>query len=113
MSYLFKTNKSLIAYSLICLIIFPIFGFNFFFSLLSNLLILIILVPLLLLIVGFIGFNSLKSRIQTCGQCGSISLSLNQNCVNCGADLNNKNYDVNEINKPGERTIEVRAEEIE
>ena len=107
-----KVNKNFLIYSLILLIVIPFFGINFFLSLISNILLLIFLIPLLLLLLLFIGFNSFKSKINTCSNCGAISLGLSETCTNCGAKLENI-YDENEIiNKPGERTIEVKAEEI-
>ena len=112
MNYFLKVNKNLLTYSLIFLILITIFGFNFLISFLGNILILLFLIPLLLLLLVFIGFNSYKSKIKTCNKCGTISLGFNSTCINCGASLDNT-YDTNEINnKPGERTIEVKAEEI-
>ena len=89
MNYFLKVNKNLITYSLILLIIIPIFGFNFLISFLGNILILLFLVPLLLLLILFIGFNSYKSKINTCSNCGSINLGLSRTCMNCGSDLEN------------------------
>jgi len=60
----------------------------------------------------FIGLNSYKSRINTCNNCGTISFGLNEICINCGADLKDI-INKNQLNKkPGETTIEVKAEEI-
>ncbi len=112
MNYFLKANKSLLTFSLIMLITVPIVGINFFISLLGNILILLFLIPLLLVILVFIGFNSYKSKINTCNNCGAISLGLSENCMNCGANLenisNNNQYD----KKPSESTIEVKAEEV-
>ena len=112
MNYFLKVNKTLLSYSLIILIVIPIFGINFLISFLGNILLVLFLIPLLLLLLVFIGFNSYKSKINTCKNCGVISLGLNENCINCGADLK----DINKINqldkKPSESTIEVEAEEI-
>ena len=112
MNYFLKINKTLLTYSLVILIIIPIFGIKFLISFLGNIIILLFLVPLLLLLLAFIGFNSYTSRINTCSSCGSISLGLGKTCMNCGADLDNisKNNQLN--NKPSESTIEVKAEEI-
>ena len=112
MNYFLKANKNLLTYSLIILIVFPIFGFNFVVSFVGNILLLIFLIPLLLLVLVFIGFNSYKSRINTCSNSGAISLGLSETCMNCGADLENisKNNQFNK--KPSESTIEVKAEEI-
>ena len=112
MNYFLKANKNLITYSLIILIIVPIFGINFFISFLGNILLLLFLIPILLIILFFIGFNSYKSKINTCNSCGAVSLGLNETCMNCGANLENirNNNQLNE--KPSESTIEVIAEEI-
>ena len=112
MNYFLKTNKNFLTYSLIILIVIPFFGINFFISLLGNILLLLFLIPLLLVILVFIGFNSYKSKINTCNNCGVISLGLSKTCMNCGASLENI-YSSNELDKkPGESTIEVKAEEI-
>ena len=112
MNYFLKANKSLLTYTLIILIVISIFGFNFFISLVGNILLLLFLIPLLLLVLVFMGFNPYKSKINTCSNCGAISLGISETCMNCGADLKNmsKKNQLNE--KPSERTIEVEAEEI-
>ena len=112
MNYFIKANKNLLTYSIIALILIPIFGINFFISFLGNILLLIFLIPLLLVILVFIGFNSYKSKINTCDNCGAISLGLSKTCMNCGTNLENISNN-NQFNKnPSESTIEVRAEEI-
>ena len=107
-------NKSIITYSLIIFfIVIPLFGFNFLVSLLGNLLLLVLLIPLLIFLIALISFNSLKSKLNTCNQCGTISYGVNNTCMNCGADLddiNLKNFE--NLKKPSETTIEVKAEEI-
>ena len=112
MIYFLKTNKSLITYSLILLVVIPIFGINFFISFLGNILLLLFLIPLLLVILFFIGFNSFKSKINTCSNCGAISLGQSETCMSCGADLENINKKNQLDKKPSESTIDVRAEEI-
>ena len=64
MNYFLKANKNLLTYSLIILIVIPIFGFNFFISFVGNILLLLFLIPLLLLVLVFMGFNSYKSKIN-------------------------------------------------
>ena len=93
MNYFLKVNKSLFTYTLITLIVIPIFGINFFISFLGNILLLLFLIPLLFLLVVFIGFNSYKSKI---------------------ADAEAEEYSFkNQLyKKPSESTIEVQAEEI-
>ena len=113
MNFFLKANKNLITYSLILLLVIPIFGINFLISFLGNVLLLLFLIPLLLLLLLFIGFNSYKSKINTCSNCGTISLGLNEVCINCGADLKNTDKKNQLDQKPSESTIEVKAEEIE
>jgi len=112
MNYFLKANKNLLIYSLIILIVIPIFGINFFISFLGNILVLLFLVPLLLLILVFIGFNSYKSKIITCNNCGAISLGLSETCMNCGANLENISNNNQFDQKPSDSTIEVKAEEV-
>ena len=112
MNYFLKANKNLLTFSLIILIVIPIFGFNFFISFVGNILLLLFLIPLLLLVLVFMGFNSYKSKINTCNKCGAISLGLSKTCMNCGANLEDRS-DNNKFDKrPSESTIEVKAEEI-
>ena len=112
MIYFLKTNKSLITYSLILLVVIPIFGINFFISFLGNIVLLLFLIPLLLLLLLFIAFNSYKKNINVCSDCGAISLGFNEKCSNCGADLNDINQRNQIDKKPSESTIEIKAEEI-
>ena len=112
MNYFLKANKNLLTYSLIILIVIPIFGFNFFISFVGNILLLLFLIPLLLLVLVFMGFNSYKSKINTCSNCGAISLGSSQNCMSCGADLEYTNKKNQLEKKPSESTIEVKAEEV-
>ena len=112
MNYFLKANQNLIIYSLIILLIIPILGIKFFISFLGNILLLIFLIPILLLLIIFIGFNSFKSKINTCSNCGAISLGFRETCMNCGEDLEDNSIR-NQLNKkPSESTIEVEAEEI-
>ena len=112
MNYFLKANKNLLIYTLIILIVIPIFGFNFFISFVGNILLLLFLIPLLLFVLAFMGFNSYKSKINTCSNCGAISLGLNETCMNCGANLENISKKNQLGKKPSESTIEVEAEEI-
>ena len=107
-----KVNKNILSYSLIALIVIPIFGMNFLISLLGNILLLLFLIPLLIFLLVFIGFNSYKSKLNQCNNCGAISLDLNDTCINCGAELNNNNKRNQFSKKPSETTIEIKAEEI-
>ena len=112
MNYFLKANKNLLTYSLIILLVIPIFGFNFFISFVGNILLLLFLIPLLLVILVFIGFNSYKSKINTCNNCGAISLGLSETCMNCGGKLKNMSNNNQFDKKPSESTIEVKAEEV-
>ena len=113
MNSFLKTNKKLFIYSSIFLIIVPFFGLNIILSLVGNILLVIFLVPILLLIIALISFSSLKSNINICSKCGNLSLGMDSNCMNCGAEFNKKDFEKNQIyNKPSESTIEVKAEEI-
>jgi len=112
MDYFLKFNKNILTYTLIILIVIPIFGINFLLGVLSNILLLLFLIPLFLIILVFLGFTYYKSKINTCSNCGAISFDLSENCMNCGANLNDINTG-NQLNKkPSESTIEVKAEEI-
>ena len=112
MNYFLKANKNPLTYSLIILIVIPIFGINFFISFLGNILILLLLIPVLLLLVLLLGFNSFKSNFNTCNNCGAISLGLSKTCMNCGADLEDINKKDQFDKMPSESTIEIEAEEI-
>ncbi|WP_241434114.1 MULTISPECIES: hypothetical protein [Prochlorococcus] len=97
---------------MLILIVIPIFGLKFFLSFISNILILLFLIPIFLLLLVFIGLNFYKLKINTCNNCGSISLGLSKTCMNCGVDLENINKNNQLEKKPSESTIEVKAEEI-
>jgi len=112
MNYFLKANKNILTYSLILLIVVPIFGMNFFISFLGNILLLLFLIPLLLVILAFIGFNFYKSKINTCSNCGAMSFGINETCMNCGENLEEISNKNQLEKKPSESTIEVKAEEI-
>ena len=112
MNFFLNTNKNILTYLLIMIIVIPIFGINFFITFLGNILILLLLIPLLLLLLVLIGYNSFKSKMNTCSNCGAISLGLSETCMNCGANLDNTSKS-SQLNKnPSESTIEVKAEVI-
>ena len=113
MNSFIQTNKTLVTVSLIFFVIIPIFGLNFFLSIIGNVLLLFFLITLLIVLIVFLSFTFLKSKVITCEECGAISLGLNDTCMNCGADLEELNFTQNKLdNNPGEKTIEVNAEEI-
>ena len=111
MNSFFNANKNLFTYSIIFLILIPIFGINFLLTFIGNILILIILIPLLLALIIFIGFNYFKSKLKTCYSCGTISFGQDTKCTNCGSELDNFNND-QQTEKAGDKTIEIKAEEI-
>jgi len=112
MNYFLNSNKNLLTYSIILLIVIPVFGIKFLISFLGNILLLLFLIPLLLLLLVFIGFNSYKSKFNICNNCGAISLDLRDTCNNCGANLKDISKRNKIENKPSESTIEIEAEEI-
>ena len=112
MNYFLKTNKTLITYSFIILIVVPLVGIKFFISFIGNLLILSFLIPLLLFLVVFLVFNSYKSKVNKCNSCGAISLGLSNTCMNCGAELQDISKKNQSYEKPSDITIEIKAEEI-
>lgn len=112
MDYFLKFNKNILTYTLIILIVIPIFGINFVLGVLSNILLLVFLIPLFIIVLVFLGFTYYKSKINTCSNCGAISLGLSENCMNCGANLKDVNRGNQLDTKPSESTIEVKAEEI-
>ena len=106
-------QNKLITYSLIFILIIPLFGLNFLIGLLGNILLLVVLVPLLILIIGFLGLNSLKSTINICENCGSTIIGNNDNCPYCDyKSIKNiqKNDDLS--SDASNKIIEVKAEEI-
>ena len=107
-----KVNQTILTYSLILLIVIPIFGINFLVSFLGNILLLLLLIPLLIFILILLGLNFFKSNFDQCSECGAISLGLSDTCMNCGADLSVINKRNKFDKKPSESTIEVKAEEI-
>ena len=112
MNYFLQSNKNLLTFFLIILLIISIFGINFFISFVGNILLLLFLIPLFLLLLVVIGFNSYKSKINTCSNCGAISIGLSETCISCGADLGNISKSSQLDKNPSESTIEVKAEEI-
>ena len=85
---------------------------NFFINFLGNIILILFLIIVLSILLVFIGFNSYKSKINTCSNCGAISLGLSASCINCGADLEDISKKNQFDKKPSESTIEVKAEEI-
>ncbi len=107
---LFKLNKNLVISTMFFFIIVTLFGFNFLISILGNILLLLVLIPILISLVALIGINSFKSKLNICETCGSISLGLNNKCLNCGADIPISSSEI--LRDAKDSTIEVKAEEI-
>ena len=106
-------QNKLITYSLIFILIIPLFGLNFLIGLLGNILLLIFLVPLLILILGFLGLNSFKSSINLCESCGSTIIGNNDNCPYCNyKSIKNIEKDDDLSSDASNKIIEVKAEEI-
>ena len=106
-------QNKLIPYSLIFILIIPLFGINFLMSLLGNIFLLILLVPLLILILGFLGLNSFKSNLSSCENCGLTFIGNTGNCPYCGfKSINNIQKDDDLSSDASNKTIEVKAEEI-
>ena len=112
MNFFIKANKNLLTYSLITLIVIPIFGFKFLISFVGNIIILLFLIPLFLLLLVFIVLNSYNSKMSICSNCGAISLDSYETCINCGENLNDINKKNRLYKNPSESTIEVEAEEV-
>ena len=105
-------NK-LIPYTLIFVLIIPLFGFNFLIGLLGNILLLIFLIPLLILGLGLLGLNLFKSSIKTCENCGSTIILNNGDCPYCDFRLiKNIEKDDNLSSDASNEVIEIKAEEI-
>jgi len=106
-------QNKLIPYSLIFILIIPLFGINFLIGLLGNILLLILLVPLLILGLGLLGLNLFKSNIKLCESCGSTIIGNSGNCPYCGYELI-KNIDKynDSSSKASDKVIEIKAEEI-
>ena len=51
-------------------------------------------------------------KIVKCKNCGAVSLGFRENCMNCGANLENIDNNNQFDKKPSESTIEVKAEEV-
>ena len=112
MNYFLKANKNSLIFSAIILLAIRIVGLNFFISFIGNFLILLFLIPLLLFLLVFLFFNSYQSKINTCSNCGAISLGLSDTCMNCGENLKDSNKESKYDKNPSERTIEIKAEEV-
>ena len=103
-------QNKLIPYSLIFILIIPLFGFNFIISFLGNILLLVILIPLLILGIGLLGLNSFKSNINLCENCGSAIIGNSDNCPYCNYDSSENDYASSDASN---KIIEIKAEEID
>ena len=106
-------QNKFITYSLIFILIIPLFGLNFLIGLLGNILLLILLVPLLIVIIGFLCLNSFKSTINLCENCGSTIIINNGNCPYCDyKSIKNTQNEDDLSSDASNKIIEVKAEEI-
>ena len=106
-------ENKLIPYSLILILIIPLFGLNFLIGLIGNFLLLIVLIPLLLLIIGFLGISSFKSNINLCESCGSTIIGNNGNCPYCDNNfIKNTQKEDFLSTDASNKIIEIQAEEI-
>ena len=99
-------------YSLIFLILIPIFGLNFIVSFICNIILLIFLIPILILLVGFLSINAFKLKFKKCEECGATNIGNVENCFYCGASLDNSFENQSAYIDASKKTIEVEAEEI-
>ena len=107
-------ENKLITFSIIFILIIPLFGLKFLIGVIGNILLLIILVPTLLLVIGFLGLNSFKSSIKVCDNCGSAILGNNDNCPYCGYEQMRSSGIVDDnTTDASSKTIEIKAEEIQ
>ena len=106
-------QNKLVTYSLIFILIIPLFGLNFLIGLLGNILLLIVLVPILISIVVFLGLNSFKSTINLCESCGSTIIGNYDNCPYCDYEIIKNKQREDELSSDARnKIIEVKAEEI-
>ena len=104
-------NKNLIINIMFFLVFISFFGFNFLISFLGNILLIVILVPVLILLIALISFNSLKSKLNKCETCGTVSLGLSDKCLNCGGDLKKNDSEI--LKDASKTTVEIKAEEVQ
>ena len=105
-------GKNLITYSIVFLLIIPIFGINFVINVIGNIFLLIFLLPILLFIIAILFFTTFNKKTQICTNCGLTTIGNNENCSYCGSSL-----DINDLNKNKtygsiDKVIEIEAEEI-
>ena len=105
-------SKNFLTYSIIILLIIPIFGMNFIINFIGNIFLLIILVPLFLFIIAILVLSTLKKNSQVCANCGLTSIGNNENCIYCGGPLSNDEIKNDTNNTTTDTIIEIEAEEI-
>ena len=106
-------QNKLIPYSLIFIIVIPLFGFKFLIGLFGNILLLILLIPLLFIGLGVLSFSSFNSNIKVCGNCGSTFIGTNSNCPYCGSEsITDNQLDKDNLSEASNEIIEIEAEEI-
>ena len=106
-------QNKLIPYSLIFILIIPLFGFKFLIGLFGNILLLILLIPLLLIGLGLLSFSTFNSNIQVCDNCGSTFIGNNSNCPYCDYGSTKNGEDNKDLSSDASnKVIEIKAEEI-
>ena len=105
-------QNKLIPYSLIFILIIPLFGLNFLIGLIGNILLLIFLVPLLIIGIGLLSLNSFKSNINLCENCGSNFIGSKETCPYCGYETIKNIQKDNLSSDASNKIIEIKAEEI-
>ena len=106
-------QNKLIPYSLIFILIIPLFGFKFLIGLFGNILLLILLIPLLLIGLGLLSFSTFNSNIQVCDNCGSTFIGNKSNCPYCGSQsITDNQSDKDNLSEASNKIIEIEAEEI-
>ena len=105
-------NKNLFTYSIIILLIIPIFGINFVLNLIGNIFLLILLIPILLFIIATLALSGFKRKSQICTNCGLTSFGNNDTCLYCGSSLVDNQIKKDIKSTPQDKIIEIEAEEI-
>ena len=105
-------SKNLLTYSIIILLILPIFGMNFIINFIGNIFLLIILVPIFLLIIAILVLTTLKKNSQVCTNCGLTTIGNSEKCIYCGEYTSRDEIKKNTNNIATDKIIEIEAEEI-
>ena len=80
MNSFLNVNKTFLTYSLIILLVIPIFGFNFLITFVGNLLLILFLVPVLLLLLVFI-LNFIWNKLNYSSNLYSFNKAYREECI--------------------------------